>query len=419
MTGLAVLSDSPASRLGDELKFRRYVDPIVSAMTAPATQTPFTIGVFGAWGSGKSSLLGMVEERLADSHPGGFVCVRFNPWVHRREPNLLIPLLHALRDQLNQDPKHRFVESVKRLGVILANLAIDETLKHLTGNVVNLEKIDQLARRYADARGVVESQTRNLRAMLQAEADRINEQNARLVFFVDDLDRCEPDHIIDLLESVKLFLDLRNVFVVLAIAKEVVDRGVAVKYRPFGFADDFQSVIGDEYLDKMVQLPLYLLPLGADEVGQFMRVLRPAPYAIAQVPLLQQIVVPNPRKIKRVLNLLAVTGAIVEATSGLRDLRADHIARLVVLRIQSPDLYADVVRQPALLRALELAYQRSLKPDLGESEFVSRFGDTGRAVAALFARHYQRQDYLAALFAASTFDSVADDLPAYLTLIGG
>src|SRR5688572_5784782 len=126
VTGLAVLSDSPASRLGDELKFRRYVDPIVSAMTAPATQTPFTIGVFGAWGSGKSSLLGMIEERLADSHPGSFVCVRFNPWVHRREPNLLIPLLHALRDQLNQDPKRRFVESVKRIGAILANLAIDE-----------------------------------------------------------------------------------------------------------------------------------------------------------------------------------------------------------------------------------------------------------------------------------------------------
>ncbi|MFC5008245.1 P-loop NTPase fold protein [Dactylosporangium cerinum] len=56
--------------------------------------------------------------------------------------------------------------------------------------------------------------------MPQKEADRIGGKNARLVFFADDLDRCEPDHIIDLIESVKPFLDLSNAFVVPAIAKE-------------------------------------------------------------------------------------------------------------------------------------------------------------------------------------------------------
>jgi hypothetical protein len=129
-------------------------------------------------------------------------------------------------------------------------------------------------------------------------------------------------------------------------------------------------------------------------------------------------VAPNPRKIKRVLNLLAVVGAIIEASPGLGTLDPALVARLVVLRIQSPALYADIVADPDLLRALELTYQRTINVAQQET-FQQHFGQRAKRLLELTTRHRDSQDYLSKLFAGSSFELVADDLPTYLTLLGG
>ncbi|HEY9522582.1 MAG TPA: P-loop NTPase fold protein [Thermopolyspora sp.] len=418
MSDIAVLSDAPVTWRGDLLQFRRYVDPLVSVITNPRTETPFTIGIFGSWGTGKSTLLGMIDERLLDRHGEEFVRVHFNPWVHRREPEMLLPLLNALHDELNADPAHRFADTVKRLGTIMLNLAADEILKRINIGSASVEKIGKLSQQYAEMRGLVDSQTGRLRGLLQQEADRLAANGRKVVFFIDDLDRCEPDQIIDLLESIKLFLDLRNVFVVIALAKEVVDRGIAVKYRSFRFPEGSQAAIADEYLDKMIQLPLHLFPLSVTEVGRFIQAAEPGPLVLAHVSTLRQVVVANPRKIKRVLNLLTVTEAIIANTPDLGALRFDLVVRLVVLRVQSPDLFADVVRRPALLRGLEMVYQGKLMADVAEG-FRARFGPQAEEVQRLTCRYHGTRDFLAPLFADSTFDSDAGLLPVYLTMIGG
>jgi hypothetical protein len=416
MPDIAMLSDAPVNWHGDLLQFRRYVDPLVSVITNPRTETPFTIGIYGSWGSGKSTLLEMIDERLLDRHGDEFVRVRFNPWVHRREPEMLLPLLNALRDELNEDPKRRFADTVKRLGAIMLNLAADEMLTRLKLGSVSVEKIGKLAQQYAEMRGQVDSQTGRLRRLLQEEADSLAAKGRKIVFFIDDLDRCEPDQIIDLLESIKLFLDLRNVFVIIALAKDVVDRGVSVKYRPFGFPDSQHVLIGDEYLDKMIQLPLHLYPLGPAEVGRFMLASNPGELVRKHASTLEKIVVPNPRKIKRVLNLLRVTEAIIEGTPRLVSLRTDLVARLVVLRVQGPDLFADAVREPALLVALELLYQGKLVH--AGRDFQARFKAQATRLLSLTETYHNKYDFLAPLFADSDFEA-ADDLPVYLTMIGG
>src|SRR5439155_2533344 len=100
MAPLAIFSDGAVNSRNDQLKFDRYVKPIVGILTNPQTETPFTIGIFGTWGSGKTTLLRMLDDALARDHEDQFVRVHFNPWIHRGEPNLLVPLLHALRDTL-------------------------------------------------------------------------------------------------------------------------------------------------------------------------------------------------------------------------------------------------------------------------------------------------------------------------------
>jgi hypothetical protein len=417
--GLSVLSDAPCGLGSDRLEFSRYVRALSEVILNDATETPFTVGVFGAWGSGKSSLLKMLNEELASHHDDRVVRIDFNPWIYRREPSMLVPLLLTLQDSLQKDRKQRFAEVAGRIGRVLVKLTAGVLLGKVSGGAITPDAIDQLSDAVVAKRTEIDSEIRNLRATLQKQADAVADNGARLVFFIDDLDRCEPDEIIDLLESIKLFLDLRNVFIIIAIAKDVVDRGVAFKYRDFGFAQDKVVAVGDEYLDKMIQLPLYIPPIDAGAIGQFMHSLTLPPGVRDQENLLQQIVSPNPRRIKRILNTCSVTFAVTGQSAGLRDIHQDLITRLAVMRVQSAELFAEVTRNPELLVALELVYQGNLEPS-SLSEFTKKFSASrAEAMQAAVKRFHGSQEYLRSLFRDSAFDAVAADLPRYLTMLGG
>ncbi|MDG4788017.1 P-loop NTPase fold protein [Micromonospora sp. WMMD1102] len=418
MTSLAVLSDAPVSGPDDRLRFDRYVDPLVSLLTNPDSHTPFTVGVLGAWGSGKSSVLTMVDERLATEAPDAFLRVHFNPWVHRGEPNMLIPLLHAFRDTILADRRKRFAETALRVTSMIGSLTADLLLSTVTLGQVSIERFDAAKERYVRERGQVASELRTLRDTLRDELAALKGQGVQAVFFIDDIDRCEPDQIIDLLESVKLFLDVPGVFVLMAISKELVDRGISVKYQGLGFDQDGLVDLGDEYLEKMIQLPLYLLPLDSRSVRDLLATCAPAELLDAHGTLLESCLLPNPRKIKRVLNFLAVTNSILAGNADLAELDADLVARLAILRVQAPRLFLAVVREPRVLVVLEQLYGDRLA--FAEDAMVNRFGpDDGRLLYRAVAPHHQRVPQLRPLFATSRFEAEAARLGDYLSLFGG
>jgi KAP family P-loop domain len=418
MTSLAVLADTPVSSRGDRLRFHRYVDPLISLLTNPDSHTPFTIGVLGAWGSGKSSVLKMVDDRLASEAPDAFLRVQFNPWVHRTEPNMLLPLLHALRDTILDDPRKRFADNAVQISSIIGTLTADLLLRTVTLGQISLEALGGAKDRYVTERNRIDSELRCLRDTLRKELAALKAQGVQAVFFIDDIDRCEPDQIVDLLESVKLFLDVPGVFVLMAISKELVDRGIAIKYQGFGFDGDGLVDLGDEYLEKMIQLPLYLLPLDGRSVRDLLAASAPPDLLREHGALLEAVLVPNPRKIKRVLNFLAVTGSILAGSAALASLRADLVARLAVLRVQTPRLFLAVVTDLRVLLVMEQLYRAEL--EFSEDALVDRYGmDDGRQLFRAVAPHYRRLPQLEPLFATSTFGEEQARLRDYLTLFGG
>jgi len=138
-----VLSDAPA--VDDLLDFQRYLVPLKSVLCSATLDTPFTVGIFGPWGTGKSTLLRLLEDELKafSSDDVRFVCVRFNPWIYRKESNVLIPLLNSLRDALNESPFEQARESGKKMFDVLVRLGADIVLKSFTAGVVDMEKHDK------------------------------------------------------------------------------------------------------------------------------------------------------------------------------------------------------------------------------------------------------------------------------------
>ena len=123
----------------------------------------------------------------------------------------------------------------------------------------------------------------------------------------------------DVLESMKLFLDVENIVHVLALDKEVVDRGVSMRYEKFTFFKDRGTTVGAEYLDKMIQMPVYLYPLHVGQIEAFIKALDRSENIIAQPPLLKETLSPNPRKIKRLLNMLAWTNFSLDMSEDVKD----------------------------------------------------------------------------------------------------
>jgi KAP family P-loop domain len=415
-TNLSILTDAAVGADADLLGFERYLDPLVSILTDDRTQTPFTIGVFGQWGSGKSSVLRMLDERLASEHADRFVRVRFNPWFYRGESNMLLPLLHTLHETLAADPWHRFAASAAKIGTLVAKLAANAFLKKVYS--ASWKEAEEMEAAYLRERGQVASEISRLHDTLQEQADSIarSGDGCRLVLLVDDLDRCEPDEIIDVLEAIKRFLDLRHVFVVVAVDKEIIDRGIDIRYRQFDLENDRKAAIGAEYLEKMIQLPLRLLPLADAQVGALVDALDGSFQGRKEIALLKELVQPNPRKIKRILNTLAITGGILGGAPVLGDIPLELLVRLVVLQVQHGEVYERAAIQPDLLVALEEVYAGTRQAD--REEDYNDFGARRADVCALMQRFYRPDRRLTALFSGAGFAEVRDRLPAYLSLLG-
>lgn len=94
----ALLSDEPIleSERSDHLKFKHTAE--VLARAALHTDSPITIGVFGNWGSGKTSLMRLMRKIVDDEGRGdnAAVAVWFNAWQYEREEHLIVPLLATI-----------------------------------------------------------------------------------------------------------------------------------------------------------------------------------------------------------------------------------------------------------------------------------------------------------------------------------
>lgn len=97
------LSDSPIEDIDeDEFRHEEYVDTL--ELMIDDVDPPWNIGVFGEWGSGKTSIIRMLYSRLQDEETD-YVCVEFDAWKHAEESirtDLLLNLDQAIGKSTGQ-----------------------------------------------------------------------------------------------------------------------------------------------------------------------------------------------------------------------------------------------------------------------------------------------------------------------------
>ncbi len=157
----------------------------------------------------------------------------------------------------------------------------------------------------------------------------------RMVVFIDDLDRCISEKTIDILEAIKLFLNVQHSVFVIGADKTRIEEGIIEKYgeKSKGWAGD--------YLEKIVQIPFSLPPLRKEVITEeFFKQLDISDEIRKYTTILAE-VGDNPRRIKRLLNSFEVKRILAEKRE--LEVEEDIMAKLAVIEFRWHDYYTDLI----------------------------------------------------------------------------
>jgi len=220
----------------DQLGYAPFAQRLAEAIVNMAPPDGVVIALHGDWGSGKSTVLNFVEKYLRDMPEGDApAIVRFNPWWFSGQE----ALTRRFFEQIGVVLSSRFAKTVGK---------ISEHLKTL-GELVSKAPVP-----YASAGQVVshlaEGRARDVVGIKRKLASSLAALPRRVVVLLDDIDRLSPEEIRQLFKLVRGVGDLPNMVYVMAFARTIVVKALAEQ----------SGVNGDEYLEKIVQVP-FELPL--------------------------------------------------------------------------------------------------------------------------------------------------------------
>lgn len=295
-------TDRPILNLNEDLLgVKKYIDGLIDYITI--CSTPMTIAIQGDWGTGKTSIMNMIKDGIEDK----CLYAWFNTWEFSQfnmSDELVISLLKSMVDSLNiKEENNNLNKSLKILANSLKSgtlMAIDmaaggrvaDTAEKVIDGFTNKDQTD-----YFNSIKVLKEQFQNHinYALEKSGKDRV-------IMFVDDLDRLNPEKAIELLEVLKNFLDCENCVFILAIDYKVVYKGIKLKYN--NVLDENK---GKAFFEKIIQLPFKVPVVEYNLYNYVKHSLQEIGYSDdinvnLCVELISNSIGKNPRAIKRLLN---------------------------------------------------------------------------------------------------------------------
>lgn len=288
-------TDKPIERRQDDtFGIERYVNGLSAFILN--SDTPMTISIQGDWGSGKTSMMNMIQERISDSvYPIWFNTWQFSQFEMQNE--LTVSMLYYLLSQLDCDR-----EGIKKIFGALGGavrLATSFAAEKTLGSAAAGDILSNMG-------GGTHDYPEEIRKLKSKFQETVNEKlkktnKNRVVVFVDDLDRLQPQKAVELLEVLKIFLDCENCVYVLAVDYEIVTQGIRQK-----FGENVDAKKGRSFFDKIIQLP-FKVPTAQYNISGYVADMLHNMGIVAEnvedfVGLINLSIGCNPRSIKRLFN---------------------------------------------------------------------------------------------------------------------
>lgn len=234
---------------------------------------PLTIGLYGEWGSGKTEMIhGIIDDLEKDDKK--YLTLYFDAWEYRKEDNIALAVLSKMHNNFckdkNPDAEKQSIDVVEKLRSTycaakgLGGLLLEGGMQYFSAGEKDLDDLKQAwigAENYFDYVDDVEKLKSNYKNLIDKVLD--DSKKEKIFIFIDNLDRCLPDVVVNLLENISIFLSYQDVKCVytLAMDKEHVVKAIKHLYK------DFE---GDKYLEKIIHVDLYM-PVGEATIVAFVK----------------------------------------------------------------------------------------------------------------------------------------------------
>lgn len=252
------------------------------------TLLPCSIGSFGDWGSGKSSLMKMICEKYEVQED--VLVIKFNGWLFEGYEDAKTILMRRIIDEivsekkLSNKAKELAVKLFKRIDLMKigstlfkygisyaasgpAGLAINSTVDALTKlSDVDYETYlkDKQENSDNDIRNSIQDFHKNFEDLIQET------KIEKVLVVIDDLDRCCPETIIATLEAIKLFLFAKQTVFIIGADERLIKYAVRKRF-PEIPGDNAE--VGRDYLEKLIQFPVRIPFLSNWEMETYINLL--------------------------------------------------------------------------------------------------------------------------------------------------
>lgn len=282
----------------DFLNFSEVAELVIDVVGSPSMR-PVSVGVFGTWGTGKSTILNLIEDGLSEGeNEGRYIVVRFDAWLYQGFDDARAALMEVIAAELlkvTEEDKSLFdkakslfkrVNKMRALGLAVDAAALAHGVPTLGVFTKGFSALGELMSGGGDDKAVGELKEAGKKAreeakeLVEAEEKKTPPEEIAafrdefeevlrglgktLVVFVDNLDRCLPQQTIHTLEALRLYLFMDHTAFVVAADEDMVRHSVSK------FFLDLDDRHITDYLDKLIQVPVRVPALGVQEIRAYL-----------------------------------------------------------------------------------------------------------------------------------------------------
>jgi predicted KAP-like P-loop ATPase len=258
---------------------------------------PISIGVFGDWGAGKSTILELTASAL-EKEDQDYIQIHFDAWMFQGYDDAKAALLETIASHLVEAAKGnekllakaldfaKRIDKVRFMGLMaegaaaISGMPTFGAIQSLFGLVsdgadddLNFEEVQkdgkELGRLGQKTKGIVKAEQKfsppkEINEFRKSYISLLEAFDKPVVVYVDNLDRCLPENTISTLEAMRLFLFMPNTAFVVAADPDMIR--LAIPHFHKGASVRHQT----DYLDKLIQIPVHVPKPGVKEIRAYL-----------------------------------------------------------------------------------------------------------------------------------------------------
>lgn len=240
-------ADRPINTKQEDLLGRKsFSNQLGKAIYEYDAKDGLVIGLFGKWGTGKTSVINMAEneiKQLAVNDENKPFFIRFSPWNYSDKNNLISLFFQKLKIEIksrgNKEINKKLGKVLNDYSVLLEGLSLIPAIGSILTTIVK-----SLTKTYAKKL----MQDVDLDKTKENLENELKKANKKIIIVIDDIDRLNNSQIRDIFQLVKQVADFPNLIYVLVMDREVVCSALS----------EIHNINGDEYLEKIIQVPFEL-----------------------------------------------------------------------------------------------------------------------------------------------------------------